>query len=301
MTRQTTETPIDLIYMSEGTAQESDGMDEMPTVASPMPPVIDAQRHERAVNFAAETGLIAAVHISAEGKDNDDAQDAALKSGETTSDTAAQPDAASATETSKASKPTVLIVEDTTELAEVIQATLVRMNLNVHHETHGSKVIEKFDALDPDVVLLDISLPDTTGWKIMDKIKERLEQTQGNMPKVIVITAYDDPANRLIGKLQGVLNYLIKPFTTDEIERLVKQALEADNTKTEAAQPVPNPDDKAVDASPTADAPGAAGVTATTDAATAAGDQPKAETPAAAPAESATDEADKATPDKQES
>ena len=45
------------------------------------------------------------------------------------------------------------------------------------------------------------------------------------MPKIIVITAYGDPANRLIGKLQNVHEYLVKPFTSDEVERVVLSAL----------------------------------------------------------------------------
>jgi len=176
----------------------------------------------------AETGLFHAVNLAAEGDDDDETQDAALDSGETSSDhradtqTEAQPQD---TPEPAPGQPKVLIIEDTMELAEVIQATLERLDIKTVHETHGDKAMKAFIDLDPSVVLLDISLPDISGWKIMDMIKERLEQTKGQMPKVIIITAYDDPANRLIGKLQGVHDYLIKPFTSDEIEQLVRQAL----------------------------------------------------------------------------
>jgi len=170
---------------------------------------------------AAETGLITAVNLSGEGKDDDDVQDSDLTSGETQSDPVAEQE----TETKEQRTPKVLIVEDTTELAEIIQATLERMSMETFHETHGNKALEKFNELNPEVVLLDISLPDMTGWKIMDAIKQRLEETSGKMPVVIVITAYDDPANRLVGKLQGIHSYLIKPFTSDEIEKAVTQAL----------------------------------------------------------------------------
>ena len=47
-------------------------------------------------------------------------------------------------------------------------------------------------------------------------------------PFIVVMTAYGDPANRLMGKLQGVDSYLIKPFTPDEIERTVRQVLYPD-------------------------------------------------------------------------
>jgi len=171
---------------------------------------------------AAETGLITAVNLSGESKDDNDIQDSDLTSGETQSDPVAETQTKTEIDNSTIK---VLIVEDTTELAEIIQATLERMSYQTWHETHGNKALERFNELNPEVVLLDISLPDMTGWKIMDAIKERLEATEGKMPIVIVITAYDDPANRLVGKLQGIHSYLIKPFTSDEIEKAVSQAL----------------------------------------------------------------------------
>lgn len=176
---------------------------------------------DREIRPAAETGLISSVRFSAEGSDNGDIQDASRTKDETRTTPVTKKETAKVMD-----KPlTVLIVEDTLELAEVIQATLEAMQLNVVHAAHGNRALEKFHELDPDLVLLDISLPDMTGWKIMDTIKERFENDPTNMPIIIIITAYDDPANRLVGKLQGVHSYLIKPFSADEIERTVSQAI----------------------------------------------------------------------------
>jgi two-component system OmpR family response regulator len=118
---------------------------------------------------------------------------------------------------------TVLIVEDTVELAEIVQVTLERLNLKVFHETHGNRAIAVYQAEKPDLVLLDLGLPDTSGWQVMETMRE--DQRGGNGPVVIVITAYGDPANRLMGKLQGVRGYLIKPLVPDEIEKVVSNAL----------------------------------------------------------------------------
>jgi DNA-binding response OmpR family regulator len=119
----------------------------------------------------------------------------------------------------------VLVVEDTVEQAGILRATLERMNLTVFCETHGSKALAIFETEQPDLVLLDVALPDTTGWKVLDAIKEQL---LGKKPIVVVITAYGDPANRLMGKLQGVYGYLAKPFAPDEVERVVAKALGLD-------------------------------------------------------------------------
>jgi CheY-like chemotaxis protein len=118
----------------------------------------------------------------------------------------------------------VLILEDTTELAEVIQATLERLDMKVAIETHGGKALSHYESVKPDVVLLDLGLPDMNGWKFLETIKEKYKS---DLPVIIVITAYGDPANRLVGKLQGVYDYLIKPFTSDEVERVVTGALKS--------------------------------------------------------------------------
>ncbi len=125
---------------------------------------------------------------------------------------------------------TVLIIEDSVELAEIIQASLHDMELETFHETHGQNGLETFKDILPDLVLLDIALPDIKGWKILDEIRALVQEyPEVHMPKVIVITAYGDPANRLMGKLQDVNRYLIKPFTPDEVEDVVSTVLYSDD------------------------------------------------------------------------
>jgi CheY-like chemotaxis protein len=166
---------------------------------------------------SAETGLVSAVLLQAEGSEDDTVRDASRITDET------QPNPIPEnTGTTAGRSPSVLIIEDTTELAEVIQATLERMNMVTAHETHGSKGLARFNQLKPDIVLLDIGLPDMTGWKFLEAIKETHKD---KLPIVIVITAYGDPANRLVAKFQGVYDYLIKPFTSSEVERVVSGAL----------------------------------------------------------------------------
>ncbi len=125
----------------------------------------------------------------------------------------------------------ILIVEDAIELAEVIQATLERMGFQVFHETHALKALELFKSNRPDVVLLDIGLPDMIGWKLLDAIREL---DKDHRPHVVVITAYGDPANRLTGKLQDVDSYLIKPFMPDKVEQVVGKLFGLDSEVTGA-------------------------------------------------------------------
>jgi DNA-binding response OmpR family regulator len=119
--------------------------------------------------------------------------------------------------------PRVLIVEDTVELGEVIQTTLQRLHIMAFCETHGLKALKRYEEIQPDLVLLDIGLPDMTGWKVLDAMKE--SKAIFSRPAIVVITAYGDPANRLMARLQGVDNYLIKPFTPDEVQKVVQEVL----------------------------------------------------------------------------
>lgn len=162
-----------------------------------------------------ETGTVAA---TAENTDKTEAQDAPRTTDEAKPVQEKRPAESNG-------KTKVLIVEDTVELAEVIQATLESMGLNAVYATHGKIGIEKMKSLTPEMVIMDIGLPDITGWKMLDSIKEHYSDINLKLPTIIVITAYGDPANRLIGKLQNIHSYLIKPFTPDEVEKLVSMAL----------------------------------------------------------------------------
>lgn len=173
-------------------------------------------RHHHRILPKAETGVIDVAMILGDAREDDNAQDAML----TTAETRAMNDPQQEMQT-----PSALIVEDAFELAEILQITLRRMKISAVHESFGSRAFERYNELQPDLVLLDISLPDIPGWQVLENIREQNRATGGTMPIVIVITAFGDPANRLIGKLQGVYRYLIKPFTPREVEQVVREAL----------------------------------------------------------------------------
>lgn len=161
----------------------------------------------------AETGVVRAVP-AAEGPDSTDRQDAPMT----------QPENGAAEPISPLVQ--VLIVEDTLELAELIAISLRRADIAAGYELRGEHAFARYVALQPAVVLLDLNLPDMTGWKVLESIKSHVKQAGSPMPRIIVMTAMGDPANRLVGKLQGVYSYLVKPFSTAEVQRVVKNALD---------------------------------------------------------------------------
>ena len=206
------------------TDQQAEGSPESPEEREPASPrrtvtVPVVRPNSLRTAPVAETGMVAAVVLS-EGVDgSDETQDAVRTSAETQP----VPNAQSALQGD--TQLSALIVEDTLELAEILQVTLERMHMVTGHESHGSRAVTRFNEMQPDIVLLDIGLPDGPGWKVLDSIRDQQQKIGGRMPAVIVITAYGDPANRLVGKLHGVYSYLIKPFTPSEIETTVRNAL----------------------------------------------------------------------------
>ncbi|MCI0714012.1 MAG: response regulator [Chloroflexi bacterium] len=122
---------------------------------------------------------------------------------------------------------TVLIVEDTRELAEIIQLILGKHDIiTTFTEADGQAAIERFREVKPDLVLLDLNLPDMRGWHVLDELKRISDEEDDiNMPKVVITTAYGDPANKVMGKLQEIVTYLVKPFKPSEVEKVVMESL----------------------------------------------------------------------------
>lgn len=116
----------------------------------------------------------------------------------------------------------VLIVEDTIEFAKLTALTLQRIGLNSFHARDGFEAVAYLNQRCPDLVLLDLNLPGMSGWQVLEYLTGLYGEK--GVP-VIVISAYSDGANRLIGKLQAVYKYMIKPIVPRELMATVEQAL----------------------------------------------------------------------------
>ncbi len=215
-----------MAYKAEGSPDNRERRDPLSNLRTSTVPAVQ----EPASSLPnSDTGVNMTVRLKVEGAERNEAQDSSLTEEErqaTTATTTADTETVAEAETAQPQESaTVLIVEDTVELGEVIEATLQGIGLNAHHETRGTSGLEKLKQINPEIVVMDIGLPDITGWKMLDQIKEHYTSIEKEMPQIIVITAFGDPANRLIGKLQNIHSYLIKPFTPAQVEKLVTMAL----------------------------------------------------------------------------
>ena len=119
-------------------------------------------------------------------------------------------------------RPVVLSIEDDKGLYELIALTLRKLPVDLHNAPTGSLAIDKVLELKPDLVILDISLPDLHGWEVLDRLKGMDSRPE----HIIVLTAYSTPTHRVIGRLQNVTAYLTKPFDKDVLADLITETLD---------------------------------------------------------------------------
>lgn len=182
-------------------------------------PTTPAVRHDaKRIAPAAETGMVPAIILNGEGLDDSDTQDATRTTAETQVVARPQPNISV-----RVGQKTALIVAENDTAAEAIHAALSRTNLQTVHEPNAARAALRFHDINPDIVLVDLTLPELTG--MLENIQRRQRETGGRMPVLILIATYGDPSLRNIGRIAGVHSYLVKPFTPADVERVVAGAV----------------------------------------------------------------------------
>ncbi|MEQ8671947.1 MAG: response regulator [Aggregatilineales bacterium] len=115
-------------------------------------------------------------------------------------------------------KKLVLIVEDTEDLAKFIVLAIKEIGMEPVHAMDAGHAMTFLESNRPDLIILDIGLPGISGWQLLETINDR---RRAENIFIIVTTAFQDPANRLVGKLQDVDGYLNKPFRFKELKDLI--------------------------------------------------------------------------------
>ena len=116
----------------------------------------------------------------------------------------------------------VLAVEDDADSLALMRLVLGSLPLQIDHAPTGAAAIDYLTQQVPDLVFLDIDLPDMRGWDILDRFKsdERLSDLH-----IIVLTSHHEPVHRLIGMLQPIAAYLRKPVDAEILRQHVRQYL----------------------------------------------------------------------------
>lgn len=115
----------------------------------------------------------------------------------------------------------VLIVDDDSAAQEVLGARLESLGHVVFMETDGAAGLQACRRRRPDVVLLDLRLPDRDGLEVLTQFKEECPEVE-----VIILTAYATLDNAVLATKQGAYDYLVKPADPLRLQMLIEKAAE---------------------------------------------------------------------------
>ncbi len=108
-------------------------------------------------------------------------------------------------------KMKILLVDDERRIIEVLDAYLVREGYEIHSADNGIDALKKVKTLNPDLIILDLMLPDISGEEVC-----RLVRKESDVP-ILMLTAKSAEDDRINGIVMGADDYLTKPFSPREV------------------------------------------------------------------------------------
>ena len=124
----------------------------------------------------------------------------------------------------------ILVVDDDPAIRNLIHRFLSQQGYQVESGEDGQTGLELFEQLNPDLVVLDVNLPDTTGYKLCQEMQRRTGVF------VLMLTSRTDEADKMKGFAEGADDYITKPFSLVEIGARVAAILKRKRIVTPAQQ-----------------------------------------------------------------
>ena len=128
----------------------------------------------------------------------------------------------------------IAIIEDEPELASLLEYNLVRQGLQTRTWSGSRGVVEELAGWQPDLVLLDVMLPDGDGFDLCRRIRQ--DKLLAKTP-IIFLTARSEEVDRVLGLEIGGDDYVTKPFSPRELIARVKAHLRRSESGVEKAEP----------------------------------------------------------------
>jgi len=124
-------------------------------------------------------------------------------------------------------KKHILIVEDENDCAELLSYHLQKDDYQTEIARNGKEAIEAVQRRTPDVVLLDIMMPELNGWEVCRILRE---STNGKSLPIIMLSALSDEESRVKGLALGADDYLAKPYSMKELLLKVRNHFDRQQT-----------------------------------------------------------------------
>ena len=105
----------------------------------------------------------------------------------------------------------ILIVDDDRNICELLRLYIEKEGFETAIANDGKAAIRMFDAVNPDLILLDIMLPELDGWQVCREIRKK------SQCPIIMLTAKGEIFDKVLGLELGADDYVVKPFETKEV------------------------------------------------------------------------------------
>ena len=118
----------------------------------------------------------------------------------------------------------VLVADDEADIRSLVRFSLELDGHDVVEATDGIEALRAMGPPEPDVVVLDVTMPRLDGWEVLVRLKTK-GPTESTVP-VILLTALDAEVDRIRGGIEGAVRYVTKPFDPDHLRAEVQRALD---------------------------------------------------------------------------
>ena len=115
--------------------------------------------------------------------------------------------------------PRVLVVDDDEDIRRLVRTLLERTGASVRDAANGRDGLREFHGFRPDLVVLDVNMPELDGWAVLERIRD-----MSDVP-VLMLTARGDELERVRGLQSGADDYVVKPFGKQELVARVQALL----------------------------------------------------------------------------
>ena len=121
-------------------------------------------------------------------------------------------------------KPMIMIVDDFPSTLMVLERMLKNANYQVSSFSSGKQALEAVDSVKPDLILLDIQMPEMDGFEVCAKLKANLRQA--DVP-VLFLSAADEPMDKVKAFNCGASDYLTKPYQPHKLAQIIRNCLKS--------------------------------------------------------------------------
>jgi DNA-binding response OmpR family regulator len=119
----------------------------------------------------------------------------------------------------------IMVVDDDSNICELLRLYLEKEGFEAIIAPNGAKALEMFDTEKPDLMLLDVMMPQLDGWQVCREIRKK------SACPIIMLTAKGEVFDKVLGLELGADDYVVKPFETKEVIARIKAVLRRSDQK----------------------------------------------------------------------